>query len=59
MSAALFLTQLRALLRAAPAGQLKIMLPMVTTPAEVREVRALLEEQAAAARHAGSRRWGR
>jgi phosphoenolpyruvate-protein kinase (PTS system EI component) len=44
----LFRTQLRALLRAAAAGPLKIMLPMVTTADEVRTVRALLAEEAAA-----------
>ncbi|MHB0936710.1 MAG: phosphoenolpyruvate--protein phosphotransferase [Armatimonadota bacterium] len=43
----LFTTQLRALLRASTAGTLKIMLPMVTTAGEVREVRALLEDMAA------------
>jgi len=43
----LFTIQLRALLRASAAGTLKIMLPMVTTAAEVREARALLEEMAA------------
>jgi phosphocarrier protein FPr len=42
----LFTMQLRALLRASTAGTLKIMLPMVTTADEVREVRALLEEMA-------------
>lgn len=45
---ALFVTQLRALLRAQHAGVLKIMLPMVTTVGEVEEARALLREQAAA-----------
>lgn len=43
----LFTTQLRALLRASTAGTLKIMLPMVTTADEMREVRALLEGMAA------------
>jgi len=42
----LFTTQLRALLRASTAGTLKIMLPMVTTADEVREVRGLLEQMA-------------
>ena len=39
---ALFRTQLRALARAAAHGNLKIMLPMVTTPAELDEARAHL-----------------
>lgn len=43
---ALFRTQLRALLRAATAGPLKIMLPMVATVDEVRQVRTLLGELA-------------
>lgn len=41
-----FRTQLRALLRASDAGQLRIMLPMVTTVDEVREARALLADAA-------------
>jgi phosphoenolpyruvate-protein phosphotransferase len=45
---ALLITQLRALLRASTAGPLKIMLPMVTAAGEVREARALLQEQARA-----------
>ena len=40
----LFKTQLRALLRAANHGDLKIMLPLVVTVAEVRAARKLLEE---------------
>ncbi len=43
----LFRTQLRALLRSAGAGTLKIMLPMVTTADEVAEVRTLLAVDAA------------
>ncbi len=43
----LFAVQLRALLHATTAGPLKIMLPMVTTVAEVTETRALLGELAA------------
>ena len=39
----LFRTQLRALCRAASAGQLKIMLPMVTVPAELEAARAHLD----------------
>ena len=41
---ALLRTQLRALLRAAPAGDLRIMLPMITMAAEMRVCRALLAE---------------
>jgi phosphoenolpyruvate-protein phosphotransferase (PTS system enzyme I) len=40
----LFKTQLRALARAGSSGHLKVMLPMVTTPAELREARGLLDE---------------
>jgi phosphoenolpyruvate-protein phosphotransferase (PTS system enzyme I) len=40
----LFKTQLRALARAGSSGHLKVMLPMVTTPAELREARVLLDE---------------
>ncbi|MEQ8347914.1 MAG: putative PEP-binding protein [Sneathiellaceae bacterium] len=50
---ALFVTQLRALLRAAAEGPLKIMLPMVTVPEELAEVRGLLAEAAAALSAAG------
>jgi phosphoenolpyruvate-protein phosphotransferase (PTS system enzyme I) len=39
-----FRVQLRALARAATLGQLKVMLPMVTTPAELAEARGLLRE---------------
>jgi phosphotransferase system enzyme I (PtsI) len=39
-----FRTQLRALLRAAPEGPLKIMIPMVSVPAEMVRVRALMDE---------------
>lgn len=38
-----FLPQIRALLRAAAAGDLRIMLPMVTVPEEVEAARALIE----------------
>ncbi len=44
----LFEVQLRALLRVSPQGQCRILLPMVTEPAEVRAVRALLEQLRAA-----------
>lgn len=40
----LFLVQLRALLRAAVHGPTRILLPMVTTPEEVQEVRGLLAQ---------------
>lgn len=40
---ALFLTQLRALLRASPYGDLKIMFPMIATLDELREAKTLLE----------------
>lgn len=39
----LFRTQLRALLRAASAGELKIMLPMISNLQELRQVRTLLD----------------
>ena len=42
-----FKVQLRALLVAAVAGNLRIMLPMITTPSEVVQVRALLAQAAA------------
>ncbi len=40
----LFEAQLRALLRVSPPGQCRILLPMITEPAEVRGVRVLLEK---------------
>ena len=43
----LFKVQLRALLAAAVAGDLRIMLPMITAPTEVTKVRALLVQAAA------------
>jgi phosphoenolpyruvate-protein phosphotransferase (PTS system enzyme I) len=43
-----FRVQLRALARAAVLGPLKVMLPMVTTPAELDQVREMLREEAAA-----------
>ncbi|MFL5577108.1 MAG: phosphoenolpyruvate--protein phosphotransferase [Gemmatimonadaceae bacterium] len=54
----LFKVQLRALLRAAADGDLRIMLPLVVSVDEVRQARALLEEAAAelAARGARFRR---
>jgi phosphoenolpyruvate-protein phosphotransferase len=41
----LFREQLRAILRAAPYGNLKIMFPMVSDLAELRQARAMVEEQ--------------
>jgi phosphoenolpyruvate-protein phosphotransferase (PTS system enzyme I) len=41
----IFRTQLRALIRAASRGPLKIMLPMVTIPAELNEARRILDEE--------------
>jgi phosphotransferase system enzyme I (PtsI) len=43
----LFKVQLRALLTAAVAGNLRIMLPMITAPSEVTQVRTLLAQAAA------------
>ena len=54
-------TQLRALLRAAPAGALRIMFPFVTSVEELRQARALLAEVATeigAPRRAGGRHGG-
>jgi phosphotransferase system enzyme I (PtsI) len=48
-----FAVQLRALARAACHGALRIMLPMVTTPAEVEAARAHLDAEVAALRTAG------
>ena len=48
-----FKVQLRALLRAAPAGTLRIMLPMVALPEELEEARALLIEAATEVGFAG------
>ncbi len=42
-----FRTQLRALLRAASAGPLRILLPFVTSSSEIRQARAMLKEEAA------------
>jgi phosphocarrier protein FPr/phosphocarrier protein len=41
-------TQIRAILRVAPAGQCRIMLPMVSSIEELRRARAVLEEEKAA-----------
>ncbi len=40
-------TQARALMRAAPAGQLRVLIPMVTSPAEVEETAAIFAAEAA------------
>jgi phosphocarrier protein FPr len=40
-------TQLRAILRAAPAGKVKVMFPMIATLDELRDVKAILAEEAA------------
>ena len=40
----LFREQLRAILRAAPSGNLKIMFPMISDVTEIRQARALIEE---------------
>lgn len=42
----IFRPQLRGLLRASPQANLRIMLPLVTTPEEVRSVRRLLDDEA-------------
>jgi len=49
----IFRTQLRALLRAAVHGDLKIMLPMVTLPRELERARAMLDEELASLVAAG------
>ena len=48
-----FATQLRALARAATSGELKVMVPMVTTPGELEEARRCLTAQVEALRAAG------
>ena len=49
----LFLPQLRALLRAAAHADIRILLPLVTSAEEVREVRSILAGQAQALRQSG------
>ena len=49
----LFTTQLRALARAAATGPLKVMFPMVTTPAEFEAARGLFQQAVAALRAQG------
>ncbi len=50
---AVFRPQLRAILRAAADVRLKLLIPLVTRLEEVEQVRALVEEEAAALQHAG------
>ncbi len=50
---ALIATQVRAVLRASAHGRLRMMVPMVTTVAEVRDVRELVEREKNALRSAG------
>lgn len=52
----LFLTQLRAMVRASAHGDLRIMIPMITSLHELREVRKLLDAAVAAVDQAQSRR---
>jgi multiphosphoryl transfer protein len=40
-------TQLRAILRAAPSGRIRVMFPMIATLSELRDVKAMLAEEAA------------
>lgn len=49
----IFRVQIRALLRAAPHGVLKVMLPMVSVPGEIDEVRAMFVAEAAELANAG------
>jgi phosphotransferase system enzyme I (PtsI) len=49
----LFLPQLRALLRASAHANLRVLLPLVTSVEEVREVRGILAREAASLREAG------
>lgn len=49
----IFRVQLRALARAAPLGDLKVMLPMVSVPGELAAAAAMLDEEIAALRAAG------
>ncbi len=51
--AEVFLPQIRAILRAATAQDLRIMLPMIATPQEVSEARALIEQALQDLEHTG------
>ncbi len=53
-SPGLFMTQLRALARAAVHGNLRVMLPMVTVPAELAQGRAMLDDALQRLRHEGA-----
>lgn len=46
--------QLRAILRVQPAGQCRVLLPMITDTAEIRAVRRMLDEVRRELRHSGS-----
>lgn len=50
----LFKTQLRAILRASPGHQIKIMFPMISSMAEVRSAKVILEEVRTELRQAGT-----
>jgi len=50
----IFRPQLRALLRAAASANIRILLPLVTTVEEIREVRRILRDEASALRAAGT-----
>jgi phosphoenolpyruvate-protein phosphotransferase len=47
-------TQLRAILRVQPSGQCQILVPMITDAAEVRAVRAMVEEEGGASTRVGA-----
>jgi phosphotransferase system enzyme I (PtsI) len=49
----LFRTQLRAILRATPHGDVRIMIPLVNDPSEIRQVRTFLEEEEDSLRASG------
>jgi phosphotransferase system enzyme I (PtsI) len=53
---ALFLTQLRAMVRASAHGELKIMIPMISSVGELLRVRALLDKAIAEVDEAGQKR---
>jgi phosphoenolpyruvate synthase/pyruvate phosphate dikinase len=46
--------QLRAILRVQPAGQCRVLLPMITDTAEIRAVRRMIDEVRRELRHTGS-----
>lgn len=53
----IFKTQLRALLRASAYGNLRIMIPMITTPAEVKAVKAIIAEVRQELTESGNEDW--